>query len=167
MKNVVILLALLCLSTKHFAQTKPVLKDGLYLVAGIVSDSTRTETKNKQKVLVHFNKQFSENAPENSSALIVYTDNFVPLELNKEPELLKQNDAQKTIQLSFTKLASEKLAAFTSHNIMKEATLIVNGEALTLHKIRAAITSGKMEISRCGDNACEKIYVELMKDVKR
>jgi len=167
MKKLLIALAMLCLASKHFAQTNPVIKDGLYLVAGIVSDSTHIEPNDKQKVLVRFNKQFIENAPENSMGIIVYTDNFVPLELDKKPELRKQNASQKTVELCFSKLASDKLAAFTSHNIMKEATLIVNGEALTLHKIRAAITGGKMEISRCGDNACEKIYAELLKNLKR
>ncbi len=50
---------------------------------------------------------------------------------------------------------------------MKQATLVVDGEALTVHKIRAAITGGKMEITRCGDNACERIYVTLKDNVKR
>jgi hypothetical protein len=49
---------------------------------------------------------------------------------------------------------------------MERAVLVVDGEALTLHKIREAITSGKLQITRCNDNACERLLVKLKDNEK-
>lgn len=166
MKKLFFILACLCLSAKLISQNKTKLQDGLYLVKHVIYDSTKIKTKDAGRS-VHFNALFLDNAPEGAKALVLDTTNFVPLELATEPELIPQTENKKKIQLSFSRLASERLASFTSNNLMKEAALVVDGEALTVHKIRAAITGGKMEITRCGDNACEKIYVALKDNVKR
>jgi preprotein translocase subunit SecD len=166
MKKIFFLMALACLCLKGLSQTKTKLQDGLYLVAEIVKDSTRQRSKNKT-VFVRFNPLFLENAPDSAQALLVYSNTFVPLELAQEPELLDQTDQKKKIQLSFSRLAADKLEKFTSENLMKQVTLIVDGQALTTHGIRAVISGGKMEITRCDDNACQKIYIQLKDNVKR
>jgi hypothetical protein len=166
MKKIIFLMAFAWIHAISFSQTSTRLKDGLYLVAEVVKDSTQSIETNRQNAFVHFNKLFLKNAPKDATGLVVYTNNFVPLELEKEPELVQQAENKKKLQLSFSRLASDKLTGFTSNNIMKQATLIVNGEALTINKIRAAITDGKMEITRCDDNACETIYAQLKDKVK-
>ena len=166
MKKIIFLMAFACMCAKGLSQSKTKLPDGLYLVAEVIRDSTHIKSPGKGITFVHFNPLFLENAPDSSQGLLVYANKFVPLELSKAPELLDQAENKKKIQLSFSKLASDKLASFTSENVMKQATLIVGGEALTVHKIRTAITGGKMEITRCDDNACQKIYVQLQDNVK-
>lgn len=164
MKKLFFILACVCLSTNLISQNK--LQDGLYLVKRVIYDTTKINLKDSGKS-VRFNSLFLENAPEGAKALLLDTSNFVPLELATEPELIPQTENKKKIQLSFSRVASDRLASFTYSSLMKQVTLIVDGEALTIHKIRAAITGGKMEITRCGDNACEQIYVTLKDNVKR
>lgn len=166
MKKLFFILAYVCLSTNLISQNKNKLQDGLYLVKRVIYDTTKINLKDSGRS-VRFNSLFLENAPEGAKALLLDTSNFVPLELATEPELIPQTENKKKIQLSFSRVASDRLASFTSSNLMKQVTLIVDGEALTIHKIRAAITGGKMEITRCGDNACEQIYVTLKDNVKR
>jgi len=168
MKNLFFVLGLLCLQSNLFSQShsKP-LDDGFYLVAKKISDTVTMKQPNDGSLaFVRFNPLFIENAPDNTQALLVYAINFVPLELAKEPQLV-DGGKQKKLELSLSKLAADKLAAFTTDNLMKEATLIVDGQALTVNKIRAAITGGKLEITRCSDNACEKIQVQLKNNVSK
>lgn len=165
MKQLFFILACVCLSTKLRSQNKHTLHDGLYLVKQVIYDTTKIKPKDAGRS-VYFNALFLDNAPEGAKALLLDTSTFVPLELTSAPELIPQAGNKKKIQLSFSRLASDRLASFTSNNLMKQVTLVVDGEALTVHKLRAAITGGKMEITRCGDNACEKIYVALKDNVK-
>lgn len=165
MKKLFFILACVCLSANLRSQNTHTLQDGLYLVKQVIYDPTTITPKDAGSA-VYFNALFLDNAPEGAKALVLDTSTFVPLELASEPELIPQADNKKKIQLSFSRMASDRLASFTSKNLMKQATLVVDGEALTVHKIRAAITGGKMEITRCGDNACEKIYVALKDNIK-
>jgi preprotein translocase subunit SecD len=167
MKKLIFLMAVFCLFMDGKAQSRAALKDGLYVVAAEVKDSSGLRATAKGKSLVPFNPGFLENAPDSTLALLVNTQDFVPLELAEEPQLVKPADQKGRLQLSFSRLAAQKLEAFTRANLMKPAALIVNGQVLTMHKIRAVITGGKMEISRCADNACDHIYVELKNNVKR
>jgi hypothetical protein len=38
-----------------------------------------------------------------------------------------------------------------------------DGEIVTLHKIRTVVTGGKLQITRCTDDACVVIRAKLMK----
>jgi hypothetical protein len=167
MKKLFFLMAVFCLFMDCKAQSRAALKDGLYVVAGEVKDSSGLKITGQGKSLVYFNSGFLENAPDSALAILVYTQDFAPLELGEDPQLVKQADQKSRLQLSFSRLAAEKLEVFTRANLMKHAALVINGEAITMHKIRAVITGGKMEISRCSDNGCERIYVELKDNVKR
>jgi hypothetical protein len=165
MKKLFFVIAFICAYSFCFSQTSKTLPDGLYLVDEVVKDS-KQHPATSEKAFVHFNKLFQDNAPEGSKGLMVITTNFVPLELNEEPQLVTQADAKKKIQLSFSKVAADKLTAFTSNNVMKQATIIIGGEALIIHKIRAVITSGKMELSSNYDDAYQHIYLLLKDNVK-
>ena len=136
------------------------LEDGLYLVDKVLDNTNKVVLKSNQ-ALVPFNRDFLENAPSNSAGLIANTADFVPLLLEGEPQLVPQTDAKKKLQLSFSRPAGEKLEQFTAANIMKEATMIVDGKALTVNKIRDTIHGGKMEITTSSGNECERIYLTL------
>lgn len=41
--------------------------------------------------------------------------------------------------------------------------MVVDGEIVSLHKIRRVITGDKLQITRCTDNACEVIRAKLVK----
>jgi hypothetical protein len=39
--------------------------------------------------------------------------------------------------------------------------LVVDGQIVTLHKIRSVVTDGKLQITRCTDDACQVIRAKL------
>jgi hypothetical protein len=160
-----ILMALLCLSVCAFSQTEIKVPDGLYLVDSLVVDTVGIKVRSGQK-LVAIDADFLAVAEKNERFILLSVSDFVPLQLERSPELLKQGNKKKKLQLSFSRLAAEKLESFTASNLMRRATLVVDGKALSVHKIRAKITGGKMEITRCGDNACERLYVTLKDNVQ-
>jgi preprotein translocase subunit SecD len=148
------------LASGMFIQHNKHLKDGLYLVEKVLYDTINV-TLNANQALVHFNKELLENAPDGSVGLIINTADFVPLQLAEEPTLLPQAENQKKLQLTFSRTAAEKLESFTAKNVMKQVAMVVDGEVLTMHKIRDTIRGGKMEITGASDNVCRRIYVTL------
>jgi len=161
MKKIILFMLLACmLAGSMLVPHSKQLKDGLYLVDKVVYDTNAVMLKPNQ-VFVHFNHNFSANAPGNSVGLIVNIADYVPLLLAEEPTLLSQTENQKKLQLTFSPPAAEKLERFTAANVMKQAVMIVDGEVLTIHKIRDAIRGGKMEITGASDNDCQRIYVML------
>ncbi len=166
MKRIFSLMLFVCIHTIGFAQQNKQLKDGLYLVDKLLNDTT-ANTQGHNQALVHFNPDFLENAPTGSTSLLINTAEFVPLELKEEPSLLSQTNNKGKLQLTFSPQTSDKLERFTANHLMQQATLIVSGEALIVHKIRDTIRNGKMEITGCSDNACQRIYKALKDHIKK
>ena len=141
------------------------LNDGLYVVDKLEIKKGYKE-KSKQKQIVHFNPQFTLENPDEYGTIVIWKNDFVPLDLSKEPEAQQQTNEKKLLLLKLTDKASEKLKTFSTKNLMKYVAIIVNGDVLTVHKIKEPLTSGLMQITRCNDNACEQLYKVLKDNVK-
>jgi len=170
MKNILIpLIAILLLFvTLSYAQ-KPIkapLKDGLYLISKIDTNSTAQSLLSSNESAVFFSKMFDEFNDEGFMRIVIDTSDYVPLELDKSPVSEQQTESKKKLLLSLTKEASEKLKLFTTKNVMKRVVLVVDGEALTMHKIKEPLTSGLLQITRCNDNACELLLIKLKENIK-
>ncbi len=157
----VIVITFLC----QYGYSQKKLKDGLYVVDKL-EIKANYKSKSKTKQVVHFNKQFTLENPAEYGPIVILNNDFVPLELAENPETQQQTDEKKLLLLKLTKAASEKLKTFSTKNLMKHVAIIVNGEALTVHKIKEPLTSGMMQITRCTDNACEQLYKVLKDNVK-
>ena len=131
------------------------------------TDSTQFDSIGKNQVVINFNKMFIENAGQDITRVLIDTSEYVPLELDKAPTAEKQTEQKKKLMLSLTPAASEILKTFSAKNVMKKVVIVVGGEALTMHKIREAITGGQLQITRCSDNACEKLFIMLKDNVKK
>ena len=151
-----------------FAQKpiKPLLKDGLYLISKIDTNSTQLSLLTSKEAAIFFSKMFDEYNSEGYMRIVIDTSDYVPLELDKSPIAEQQTESKKKLLLSLTSEASEKLKSFTTKNVMKRVVLVVDGEALTMHKIKEPLTSGLLQITRCNDNACELLFVKLKDNVK-
>ncbi len=144
----------------------PTLKDGLYLISKIDTNAANLSDLSENEASVFFSKMFDEYNEEGFMRIIVDTSDFVPLELEKKPIAEQQTESKKKLLLSLTKDASEKLKLFSKNNLMKEVVIVVDGEALTMHKIKVPLTSGLLQITRCNDNACELLLVKLKNNIK-
>jgi hypothetical protein len=171
MRIIVIILTVvsfLFISFHSLAQNKANvhLRDGLYLIEKLGNDTTRFASLTAKDLVINFNHMFIENNEQEFTRLLIDTTEFVPLELEKLPTTEQQTLLKKKLLLTLTKEASTKLKSFTARHVMSKVALVVDGEAVTIHKIREAITSGQLQITRCNDNACEHLVIKLKDNVK-
>jgi hypothetical protein len=169
MKKLIVLTSfILMVIGQSFSQVKPQksIEDGLYLITKIDTVATQLSSLSSTEIAVFFSQIFDDFNDDEYARIIIDTTDYVPLELGKSPVTQQETDSKKRLLLSLTKEASEKLKSFTAQHIMGLVALVVDGEALTKHKIREAITSGQLQISRCNDNACELLYVKLKDNVR-
>jgi preprotein translocase subunit SecD len=173
MKNIILIpFFMLILFGSSFSQNKTI-SDGFYLVTKIDTVATQLSTLSSNEIVISFSKLFEEYNSDEFRRIIIDTTEFVPLELEKSPSTEQQplvagsTENKKKLLLTLTKEAGEKLKTFTAKHLMSKVVIVVDGEALTMHKIREAITGGQVQITRCNDNACEILYVKLKDNVKK
>jgi hypothetical protein len=169
MKIILTTVVILFIYFHCFAQgeSKKTIRDGLYLIDKLGSDTMRFDSLSPKEILINFNHMFIENNEQEFTRILIDTTEFVPLELEKLPTTEQQTLLKKKLLLSLTKEASAKLKTFTAKHVMSKVALVVDGEAVTIHKIREAVTSGQLQITRCNDNACEHLVVKLKDNVKK
>jgi len=56
---------------------------------------------------------------------------------------------------------------FTAANIDRAVAIVIAGKVVTAHKIRTEIVGGRIQITRCGDDACEQLHLWLKDNVAR
>lgn len=156
----------LCLACIGQNPNKTLIPDGLYLIVRVDTVETSLNNLPSYERPIFFNKQFDDFNSEEYLRLIVNTTEYVPLELEKKPNIEPQTENKKKLLLTLTKTASDSLKSFTTKHLQKHVALIIDGEALTMHKIKEPLTSGQLQITRCNDNACELLYSTLNDNVK-
>jgi hypothetical protein len=70
-------------------------------------------------------------------------------------------DGRIRLEIALAKEHVPTLAGFTRRNIGGLAAIVLDGDVVTVHKQRAIITDGRMQITRCTDRACEKLFTKL------
>ena len=149
------------------SESKP-LEDGFYRVLQTFpsEDSVDRECKENERIL-GYNPVFADTEDEQEEAVVVEVDNFVPLQLQQEPEKLPDQTDRTMFWLgiSLTPEASERFEAFTRDNLGQRVAVVVGGKVVTMHGVKEVIKGGKIQISRCGDRGCEILFRELEDNV--
>lgn len=140
-------------------QNKP-LPDGIYLLLQVFPDSQ--SIKDVQGRVIPYSHHFLD---DNSSGQPFFLDidpaQYVPLTLSSPPDSVTQPDQRIHLMLSLTPEAKKDLATFTGRNLNKRVAIVIGGNGVTKHKVRSKIDGGKLQITRCTDNACEYLFFEL------
>jgi preprotein translocase subunit SecD len=141
-------------------------RDGLYRVIRIDTSETQLNTLMPDEKALFFSQMFEDYNGTEYSRIVIDRTEFVPLELEESPKTEAETDQKKKLLLTLTPEASEQLKAFTEKYVLQRVALVVDGEVLTIHKIKVALTSGLLQLTRCNDNACELLNVKLRDNVK-
>ncbi len=149
-----------------FMSAQNPLMNGLYLVDELEIDSLEHLYSDTTKAIVRYNSAFIEGDGIDYAPISIWVNDYVPFDLATMPETKNQANKKKLLLLTLTEQASEKLKEFSAKNLMKYVVIVVNGEALTVHKIKEPITTGMLQITRCNDNACEQLFQVLKTHVK-
>jgi len=143
------------------------LADGFYGVRRVAESKEALMPLAGDEIIIKRSAMYLE--PGDKPEYVVITkEHFAPLSLKENPEKMKDETGRTNIWLNIklTDDAAKKMEELTRANLGGRGTLVINGESITIHKIRAVITDGKMVISRCSGDACEKLYVEFKENVK-
>ena len=88
---------------------------------------------------------------------------YVPLIIQGTPEVKPDAQGKSVLTVSLARKNAERAESFTRAHLGGRIAIVVDGEIVTLHKIRSVITGGRMQIIRRTDNACEVIRSKLVK----
>jgi preprotein translocase subunit SecD len=135
---------------------------GFYLVAAEAASAEALPTPTAEQQIVRYDEEFlrhSERKPPRYFLLPRRPD--VVLKLAKPPAIEKSPNGFAGLRLELTKEAAGDLERVSREHLGQLVSLVVDGEVLTVHKIRTVITGGQFRLSRCTDNACEYILGRL------
>jgi hypothetical protein len=161
--GVMLLLLILTLpSAKGQEARSDALPDGLYMVIG----DTAEVSPDLPLQWVTYNRMFHEGDISPATRLRLATDDFVPLRLQSDPVAEVQQGEKKRLLLALSPEASEKLKTFTASRVDRTAAIVIDGEVVSAHRIRTALTSGLLQISWCGKYACQVLQARLIRNVE-
>lgn len=140
------------------------LENGIYLVKRQSESKKSLEPINKNEALVlndyHYLKSDEKQKP---IYVAVQKDPFIPLILEKKPDIDKDERGHAKLQIKLSKKQIVPLKKFTTKNCGKTIALVIDGDTVSIHKIREPITGGAIQITRCTDNGCKVLYSKLTK----
>ena len=160
----VLILVAGCQSRKPVSAGSETLPDGIYLILGKHIAQPREDQVEGR--LIKFSHHFlDENDKDQPHFLDVHPSEFVPLALSETPDSVTQPDDRIHLMLTLAETSQKQLARFTGKHVDRHVAIVIGQEAMTMHKIRMKITGGKLQITRCTDNACEYLFYELQDNV--
>jgi len=115
-------------------------------------------------VLAYDRRKYSAAPPDEPlSYVAIDPRDYVPLIIEGTPQMKTDGQGKSVLTVSLTRKNAKRAEAFTRAHLNGRIAMVVDGEIVTLHKIRSVITDGKVQITRCADNACEVIRSKLVK----
>ena len=96
--------------------------------------------------------------------VVIEPEPFVPLILGEAPNREKDDKGKPNLLLKLAKDQVKPLDDFTTKHLGGTVAIVIGGDIVTMHKIKAAIKGGLIQITRCSDHGCQVIYTELQKD---
>jgi len=137
---------------------------GFYLVkAEADSATTLSIAKTDQQILRYDYKFLRHTEHEKPRYFLLSKIVDVPLILNKTPELQEKGEnGFPELRLELTLESARNLEKLTRDHLGGKVVFMIDGEPVTIHKIRSVITGGQFRLSRCTDTACQYIYGRLV-----
>ena len=140
------------------------LANGLYAVMGYGPTAESVGVPGEGAVVVPFDRRPANSAEDVPRFVALQPSPFVPLILEMPPDAHLQADGRTYLTVTLASQHVKALADFTRAHLGGRVAIVVGGEIITMHKVRTPIDDGRMQITRCTDNACELIRSKLMDD---
>ena len=140
------------------------MQNGAYFVINEAATAQEARVSGSSQVVLTYDRRKYSDAPTNQPLSYVAIDpkDYVPLIIEGTPEMRKDGQGKSILSVSLTRTNADRAEAFTRAHLGGRIAMVVDGEIITLHKIRSVITGGKLQITRCQDNACEVIRAKLV-----
>jgi preprotein translocase subunit SecD len=138
------------------------LADGVYAVRrdGPAEKDVRP-LRQGEVLAVDRHRYAKEDAKEPPRYLVVGSDPDVPLDLAAEPTAEKDGADTVRVLVKLKPPAAEALARLTRDRPGRQLAVVIGGEVVTVHKVRAAITGGEVQITSCAPGGPEYLLEQL------
>jgi preprotein translocase subunit SecD len=153
------------ISNIGIAQSSPT--DGIYLVISTHIEKPDASKIAKGTIIPYSHRFLDENSTDQPKYLVISTDEYVPLELMERPLKLREKGDRSKLMLSLTESSRNAFSEFTGEHVGGVIAIVLDGEAVTIHKIREKIEGGKVQITRCTDQACEYLFTALQDNIRK
>ncbi len=147
--------------SEHEATALP---NGLYAVIREASmpDSARLEGPG-HSVVVYDRKYTDADPATPPEYLALDTESYVPLVLSGPPDARKDGRGWTMLSVTLSHEQVKPLEDFTRAHLGGTVAILLDGEVISKHKVRAVVEGGQLQITRCGDNACDVLLAKLTK----
>jgi len=137
--------------------------DGVYAV---LRESSKEKDvlplKDGEVLVVDHHRYLKKEDEEPPHFQVVHAVPDVKLDLAGKPKAEKDGEEVLRILLKLQPQAATDFEHLTSERVGKQITIIVGGEVVTTHKIRAAIKGGDIQITCCTPGSAKHVLEQLL-----
>jgi hypothetical protein len=138
------------------------LRDGVYPVLREAASADSAHDPERAHVVLPYDDRYSEPAERSPRTYVALdTTSWVPMILEGSPERRPDGSGRTLLGVTLDRRYAKLLEAFTTRHLGGRIAIVLDDEIVTMHKIRSVIREGKVQITRCDDNACEVLYSKL------
>jgi len=138
------------------------LADGMYAVMRDAPTAEEVGGPGNPHRAIRYDQRSASGGQEEPRYLALQSSSFVPLILEIPPDAHLQDDGRTYLTVTLASQYVKTLEDFTRAHLGGKVAIVVDGDVVTMHKVRTVIDGGKLQITRCTDNACELIRSKLM-----
>lgn len=142
--------------------SRSTLRDGLYPVLWEAATPESANLVAPQRLVLPYDRKYTgltEREPR--TYLAIDTSSSVPLILEGQPEARQDGTGRALLSVTLAREQVAALERFTTKHLGDAAAIILDGEVITMHKVRSVIRDGKVQISRCDSGSCEVLRGRL------
>lgn len=136
--------------------------NGVYTVLRDAPTWTEAQDRDTACVVLPYDHKYTDSTPgEPLRYIALDPTSFVPLILEGNPEATKDTGGKTILSVTLKKEYADALEDFTRAHLGGKVAIVLDGEIVTIHKVRSIVSGRKLQITRCTDNACEILRAKL------
>ncbi len=143
------------------------LQNGFYLILEEQSDPANFAKPADDEVIVTYTLDHLGVTDQPARHYRVKNRPDVSFSSEAQAEVGDKVEGKTTLNVVLGEGNAREFQQFTAANIDRSVAIIIAGKVVTAHKIRTEIIGGKIQITRCGDDACEQLYLWLKDTVDK
>jgi hypothetical protein len=138
------------------------LANGVYAVLKEGATREAADSESGPHTTLVYDQKYSEADRDTPPRYIALgTSSFVPLILAEPPEARKDDRGFTLLNVRLAPDQAKRLEEFTRTHLNGQVAIVIGGEIITMHKVRAVIEGGRVQITRCTDDACQVLKLKL------
>jgi preprotein translocase subunit SecD len=143
--------------------SKP-LQNGFYAVRVEALTAGEVQCQDASCAAMLYDKTFTDSSEsEPVKYVAIDTSSFVPFILEAAPGAARAGAGKMILRVKLKKKYAQRLEDFSRRHLGGTVAIVLDGEIVTLHKVRSVVSGGQVQITRCSDNACEVLKAKLTK----